>query len=284
MLETDGELAGLIPFHRISRHRATPLGGHISDGHAFFTRSDEVELAELLPAIGVDRFDFDHLVGNVNERFVFRYDQCYRMDLTAGAENYRTDIKNKSGIIAQTNRKFRKIERDFGECQFNWSIDSCHLKKLISWKIEDLYSKGYKNPFEPWVVKLMKNLVVQNSPECRGLLSGLRVKDEWAALHYAVVSEKYLVSWMPCVNRKFDKYSPGSILYLELADYASRNGIQFIDLGRGENPTKVRLANNVLSMGIGSVCRSPLYQRALAFQAAYKQKLKQILRVLTRRK
>ena len=270
---------GLLPFHRRKNFIGRPLADHVTDAHAFLTLENNFDAADWIGEFKLARFDFDHLLGPIDARFVFEIDPCYRIDLSRGFEDYLFEAGNRSKLIRQAERKQRGLIRDFGSTRFEWRTDPEEtLGLLVDWKTDDLQRKGFQVPFTDWVCRLMENLAASDAIQCHGLLSGLYAGNEVAALHFGIASPTCLVSWMPCVNPKFDKYSPGSILYLELAKTAAQLGIQTIDLGRGENQTKVRLANDCTSMAIGSVCTSSFKLRALRGLFAGKRMLRSLKR------
>ena len=100
------------------------------------------------------------------------------------------------------------------------------------------------------------------------------------ALHFGVTSKTCLVSWLPCINPDpaFARYSPGGLLMYRLAETAADKGIRIIDLGRGENQTKIRLANDTIDMAIGSICTSGLSLGLIRMISRTKQGVKALIK------
>ncbi|MEM7452776.1 MAG: GNAT family N-acetyltransferase [Planctomycetota bacterium] len=260
LVEKNEKLIGLLPFHLSEKNRGAPTGGEVSDLHAFLTTGASTDFRDWIRGFGLKRFDFDHLVGQVPDRYVFRRDPWFRINLTEGFSPYVGDLGQSSNILSQARRNRRRLEKSFGRVQLTWdSYDPEILDSLKLWKSDELDARGYSNPFRlPWVHGLITGLMKEASKHCHGLLSCMHAGEEVISIHFGIANRKTLVSWLPCINPVFARYSPGNLLLLELAREASNRDLKMIDLGRGENQTKLRLANDVSTMAIGSVCSSPL--------------------------
>lgn len=262
IVEFDNEPVGFLPFHFSTRNSriAVPAGDVVSDLHAFLSVRDEISFVEWIRGFELTRFDFHHLVEPVPASCVFRRDAWYRINLQAGFDEYTEQLRHSTKIVTQINRKRRQLKRHSGELGLAWkSSETGDLESLIRWKSAQLDSQPGQNHLRmDWVIGLVHELMKMESPDCHGLLSVLRAGNEIAALHFGIVNNTTLVSWLPCVNPRFERFSPGAILFLELAKEAADRGLKLIDLGRGENQTKVRLANDVSQLAIGSVCTSSL--------------------------
>ena len=139
-----------------------------------------------------------------------------------------------------------------------WSShENDHRRCLFEWKSDEIKIQGSRSLLKlPWVVNLIDELSRSDSVHCRGLLSVLFAGHQIAAMHFGIVNESTLVSWISCVNPKFARYLPSGILFLEIAKAAAKQKVRLIDLGCEQNRTKVRLANDVSSVATGAVCES----------------------------
>jgi CelD/BcsL family acetyltransferase involved in cellulose biosynthesis len=75
------------------------------------------------------------------------------------------------------------------------------------------------------------------------LLSSFWIDGELAAGHFGLMSGGVLHHWMPVYDLKFAGYSPGSVLWLELARELSATGLTSMDLGVGDYRWKREFAN-----------------------------------------
>jgi len=108
---------------------------------------------------------------------------------------------------------------------------------------------------KPWIRSFIQNLHKQQKPNSFSVLSTLRAGGQLVAAHLGMVAGNrcggVFSSWIPVVNPQFGRYSPGTILMWEIIQAAEAQGIEQIELGRGENQLKRRFANKTEPMGIG---------------------------------
>jgi len=93
-------------------------------------------------------------------------------------------------------------------------------------------------------------------------LGTLYAGEELIAVHLGIRSHNVLHIWFPAYNTDFEKYSPGLILLLMLAENAADRGIVRIDLGPGEE----RYKQNFKS-GDRLVCEGMISQGAILSSA-----------------
>jgi CelD/BcsL family acetyltransferase involved in cellulose biosynthesis len=94
----------------------------------------------------------------------------------------------------------------------------------------------------------------------QGVMSALYAGDELLAAHLGMASERVLHFWLPAYNRAYGRFSPGSILLLELARAAAATGWTRIDLGKGPEHYKSRFRSGAFSVAEGSVDPRPLHR------------------------
>jgi CelD/BcsL family acetyltransferase involved in cellulose biosynthesis len=81
-----------------------------------------------------------------------------------------------------------------------------------------------------------------------------------------------LTHWFPAYDREFARYSPGTILTLRIAEAAAAAGLEHVDLGKGDEPYKARLATRTLTLGEGALALdTPLARLHLARLAALRR-------------
>jgi CelD/BcsL family acetyltransferase involved in cellulose biosynthesis len=88
------------------------------------------------------------------------------------------------------------------------------------------------------------------------LLSSMWIDDELAAGHFGLKSDGVLHHWLPSYDLRFSGYSPGSVLWLELARTLAGEGLTSMDLGVGDYRWKREFANSSAPM-IAGVAHGP---------------------------
>ena len=102
-------------------------------------------------------------------------------------------------------------------------------------------------------ISLLEAMKTVNQPSFKPLMSVLYAGDTMVAAQLGAASPTAASSWIPTFNFEYARYSPGTILQIEMARWAAEQGIQRIDLGRGENQMKLCLASASFDVAIGSV-------------------------------
>jgi hypothetical protein len=81
----------------------------------------------------------------------------------------------------------------------------------------------------------------------------LRAGDQVAAVTLSLRSAGVLHAWFTAYNPELERYSPGLVLFVWLAEQASSLGITKIDLGRGEERYKASLASAATEVAEGTL-------------------------------
>ncbi len=67
--------------------------------------------------------------------------------------------------------------------------------------------------------------------------------DEMVAGHFGMLRGRTMHYWFPAFDIRFQQYSPGSELILNVAQVAAERGIEVIDFGYGDDPYKTKVCN-----------------------------------------
>ncbi len=253
------QAVGFFPYHRDRNNVAFPIADEVSDFHAVVIAPELVwEPEEILRELKLVAFNFHHLPVFQKEFTPYHAltDPAYYMNIENGYEEYVAGRKlSGTSVISQANRKRRKIEREIGDIRFDFHCqDPEVLSRLVEWKLARLKHQGFPNSFRNrWVNEFTKRLQHTHSEHFSGVLSCLFAGNYLIAAHLGSRSPTILSSWIPGHSPEFEAYSPGLVLTLEIAKSAANRGIQAIDLGRGRNPLKTRLASSQLTLTIGEV-------------------------------
>jgi CelD/BcsL family acetyltransferase involved in cellulose biosynthesis len=89
----------------------------------------------------------------------------------------------------------------------------------------------------------------------------LRAGDDVVAAHLGLRSAATLAWWFPVYDTRFHRYSPGLILCLEILRAMPSQGLRTLDLGKGDEPYKQRLANAEIPLLTGGISRDPVSAR-----------------------
>jgi CelD/BcsL family acetyltransferase involved in cellulose biosynthesis len=262
ILDEGGKIVGFFPFETMVGSVGRPVGGRLSDFQGVITRPETCWSAEeLVRGCGLSAWDFDR-VTTAQTQFIDHACQTHEVahvDLSGGVERYiREKASDGSGIVRQTERKKRKLEREVGEIRIVAdSTDAGLLEELFAWKSAQYQRTKVTDVFAfPWTRELLHNLLT-GTDQLRGVLSALFVGDRPVALHYGLQSHGVLHCWFPVFDEQLSRYSPGAILFMELIRTCPEMGIKRVDLG-GVSQWKSRLMNRTSLICEGSVDLRPV--------------------------
>jgi CelD/BcsL family acetyltransferase involved in cellulose biosynthesis len=259
VMEDEGRVVGFFPFQRGSLGRGRPVGGHLSDQHGVIGAPDlHFDARALLRAARLTSWEFDHLLAAQAPFAPFHKhrDVSPIVDLTSGYEAYcRSRLDAGSNRIKQTERKARKFEREVGPLRWVPHVpDLAGLDRVFADKSDQCRAAGLPDVFGArWSRELVRRVLETQENGFAGCLSALYVSDELAAVHAGMRSDRAWHWWFPVYEDKYAKYSPGSILLLEVARETARLGLDYLDLGKGEDPYKQSFTNAEIPLSEGRV-------------------------------
>jgi CelD/BcsL family acetyltransferase involved in cellulose biosynthesis/GT2 family glycosyltransferase len=263
VLAQDGETAGFFPYQRRWRS-ALPVGGRLSDFHGVIARPGlDCTAGELLAGCGLSSWSFHHLpvsqaafAGHIHQTEGSPY-----LDLSRGFDAYRAGLsKSRREGIAQTLRKRRKLERDWGPVRFEFDCrDPAVLRALLDWKSAQYRRTGLTDVFAfDWSVALLRKIWTVQTPGFAGHMSALFAGGRPIAAHFGLRSHKVLHYWFPAFDIELAQFSPGSILQMDIAQAAAAAGLARIDLGRGSEQAKTSVMSGATPVADGIVDRRPV--------------------------
>jgi len=255
VLWSGNDPVGFLPFHRDNSNRGLPVGAEISDWHGVVVRPDIGWNAEsVLRGARLSAFSFHHLLAS-QRPFLPHHtyiDPAYQVSLGEGFDDF---VAERKSLFAQARRKARKLEREHGALTFKFHDEAPQvIDQLLDWKNERVRQQGFASKLdEAWVRALALHLQTAASDSFSGAISTLYAGEKLLAAHIGMYNTSVLASWVPSHSKEYEAYSPGMLLTLELIRSAHQRGIRRIDLGRGENPLKLRLSNDQVMLAVGSV-------------------------------
>lgn len=132
--------------------------------------------------------------------------------------------------------------------------DGAVLGKVVRLKREQYQGTGVTCTLEAeWVTQVIERIHATQSGGFAGMLSALYLEDEIVAAQMRLRSRAELAVRIMVYDPRFGRYSPGTILALELAKNAESLGIQCIDLGTDITPWKQSLMTSTKRCGYGRV-------------------------------
>lgn len=253
LMKEGSEVVGFFPF-RLGRYAiAKPM--QMCDYQGIIVKKGvEWNVEDVLKGCGLVAWDFDQLIASqimLTKANNFTRTVSRTINLREGYDVYITGLQKSSPKwINNIFRNIRKFEREVGTINFRQDIsDISILHKLLEWKAQK-YTRSGK--FEAWVTQTLETIFAIRKRNFRGVLSALYAKEELVAAHFGMCSGKILHWWFPAYNQAYEKYSPGIILLLKVADAFSSLGVEVIDFGPGEEGYKTHFSNDVIHIGQGS--------------------------------
>jgi CelD/BcsL family acetyltransferase involved in cellulose biosynthesis len=258
-----GQIAGFFPFQRTRLGFGYPVGGGRSNYQGAVVESGlDWDARTLIRACGLRAYTFDHMLSSQQgfRPYAASSSPSSVIDVSGGWEAFLADRRAAgSEIVAQTERKMRKLEREIGFVRFEAeSTDRALVRRLMRWKSDQYERTGLVDQFAiPWNVALIERIHATTGPGFAGMLSVLRAGDRIAALAFGMRSRDTWHYWFPTYDRELAAYSPGVILLLRIAQEAARRGMRIIDLGKDDAVYKARFRTGLIDVTEGNVVPSP---------------------------
>ena len=257
-LQEHGHTVGFFPFQRGNLSIGKPIGGKLSDYHGPITAADaQIEPQRIVRQCGLAAWDFDHLVAQAEfEPFTAIREESPQLDLSQGFAAYCQGRRTAgSDVVAKTNQKARKFEREAGTLTLEFdSQDHEVFDQLIAWKSAQYLRTGLADVFAyDWTIQLLARLRLLDSERLAAPLSVLRVGGRPACIALSLASAAVLHCWFVAYDPDLAPYSPGQIFFLRFAEAAATRGVRKIDLGKGDERYKWSLASGGIPVWEGSV-------------------------------
>lgn len=264
VMERAESVVGFFPFQRERMGIGKPVGGRLSDYHGVVVARDtEWDAEELIRACDLSIWDFDHLLASQEPFRAFHrvVTNSPVMDLSRGFEAYVQE-RRASGTkrIKKIMGQRQKLEREVGPLRFEpHASDASVLEQVIAWKSAQCRRTGAFDFFQlDRNVELVRRIHQTRTNRFEGILSALYVGDRLAAAHMGMHSRSVCHYWFPGYEHDLARYSPGSILLLELARWAADSGVALLDLGKGDDAYKQGFMSSHVPIAEGSVVRPSL--------------------------
>jgi CelD/BcsL family acetyltransferase involved in cellulose biosynthesis len=259
--DRDGLVAAL-PHDSVDGTSLRPPAGHLSDQQGAAFRPDaDIDMRWLLTRLGAERIVFDH--ASEGQAWLsgspIRWVPSPSMNLADGYDEYLARRTADGSRVASWERRKRSLlHRRLGDIGFEpGSTNLDHLHMLTQWKSDQYRRSGQRDLFEDPRVRELVEYLVADAPPVGVRLSVLNAGERTLAVHLGLRSASTWQWWLPAYDPDFHSFSPGTMLLLDIARYGAGSGLQVIDLGKGPESYKQRLADSRLHVGVGSIERRP---------------------------
>ena len=255
IVEIDNQIAGFLPYHSINGV-AFPVGRMANDAQGFICSYEtQLSVESLFDSMGVSSYQFHAWFSTfpLKRKAIHGWQPCFLANLTAQNQNYRQWLEQQHRTIKRQGQKNRKLERMVGPLRLEFQSQS---PELFDYSIQ-LKRQHYHRThiFDilsvPWLIELLRYFLITPGT-VRGTNSVLWAGDQIVATHMGIRENSLLHYWFPAYDMQFSYGSPGTELFLQIADSAADHDIDKIDFGYGDQPYKHFLTNTQSRCPFGS--------------------------------
>lgn len=228
---------------------AMPVGAPMCDYQAIVTRDGfRADPRAMLRALNVSRYDFCHMQA---EDPAFQghgrgRNTSWIVEIAEGYDAYEAERRAAgTGALKDFDKKRRKAEREVGPARFTALSDSrADFERLIAWKRAQLAATGQTDLFKTaWVMRLIEELFETRDPQFGGGLYTLHLGDELVAAHFHLRGGGAIHGWLIAHDPRFERYSPGLLLFQDILRGLESGPYRRLDLGAGDYRFKRELSN-----------------------------------------
>ncbi len=261
VLREDGAPVGFFAA-RAGPFTALPMGAPLCDYQAMVAAPGTgIAARALARALGVQRIDLINMLADqpTFAPFLRGEGESHLIRLADGIEAYAAERKAAgSGILGDTAKKLRKLEREIGPVRFTPASASAEdWAQAMAWKRAQYRTTRQTDIFAtPWVSAFLQRLRDEADDRFGARLYTLHAGDRLVATHIALHNGPVLHAWFIAHDEETSRYSPGVILMVEMLRWAAGRGLREFDLGPGAYRFKTSLANGSRAVGHGFVGRA----------------------------
>jgi CelD/BcsL family acetyltransferase involved in cellulose biosynthesis len=264
LLEQDGKPVGFFPYQCDRPGIASPVGCPYADFQGLIVgRGVSWDPLEILRGCGLAAWHFDRLIVSQEPFRPYHWvtNGSPYLDLSRGWEAYlAAQVKEHKTSFASLTRKLRTAEKRVGQVRLEYhSADPRVFATLIDWKRQQFRRTKVPDVLQfPWQTDLLERVLDRQSEAFAGVLSSLHIGDHLAAIVMSIRSYGILHSWVAAYGPEFAEFSPGLLMWIELARASDGLGIRRIELGEGSESYKSTFKSGSATLAEGSVDLRPI--------------------------
>lgn len=266
VVEEGGAPIAFLPFEISSGNVGMPIGWPLSDLQGFVGSGARLDAREIVKRAGLRGWYFRHAPADQQPLVRHQYRnttiQALVIDLEHGGYHQYLAGRSKS-LVRNTARLRRVMERQLGTVSLEWSSSRPeHLRRLVEWKsgkygaIRRLFAE------DPTALAIVEELATADYADCCGIVHVLSAGGRPIVVYVDLLSFGSLTGWFTAYDPELSRFSPGTMMFLALAEDAANRGILRMDLGYGEHSYKFRLANDSYNVAGGAVWASGMEHAA----------------------
>jgi len=259
VLHEGGRPQGFMALRRRGPYTAMPAGAPMGDYEGLVVDPElEVDPERLVRALGVQRLDFAHMLAGQKAFAPHARGRTtsWVIDVSEGYTAYAA-AKREAGVTAlkDLDKKRRKAQREAGPITFAArSTSKADLERLIELKREQYRATGQTDVFAAgWPLRLARSLHGADEPGFGGALFTLHLGGVLAAAHFHLLGERTVHGWLIAHEERFERYSPGLLLFQDILRWMDKTPYDRLDLGYGDYRFKRELANTQVEIMHGFV-------------------------------
>ncbi|HPA37675.1 MAG TPA: GNAT family N-acetyltransferase [Phenylobacterium sp.] len=260
VLRQDGRDVGYFAA-RAGSVTAMPAGAPMCDYQGLVAEPGvKIDARELVEALGVNRFDFCHMLAEDQSFAPHARGQVtsHVVDVGQGYAAYEAARRAAgTSVLKDCDKKRRKVEREVGEARFTaFSRSRADFDSLVAWKRAQLHATGQTDLFETgWTMRLLRDLFASRDPDFGATLFTLHFGERLAAVHLHLRGRRTVHGWLIAHDPEFERYSPGILLFQDILRWMDQTPYSRLDLGPGDYRFKRELANLGQDVTFGFVGR-----------------------------
>jgi CelD/BcsL family acetyltransferase involved in cellulose biosynthesis len=264
LLEQDGKPVGFFPYQRDPHGSGSAVGRPYADFQGLIVGSKvHWDPPEILRGCGLAAWHFDRLITSQEPFRPYHWvtNGSPYLDLSAGWEAYlAAQVKEHKTSFANMARKRRTAEKRVGEVRLEYhSVDKRVFATLVDWKRQQFRRTKVPDVLSSqWQTDLLEHVLDRQNEAFAGALSSLYIGDNLAAIVMSIRSYGTLHSWVTAYNPKFAEFSPGLLVWVELAKASEGLGIRRIELGEGPESYKSTFKSGSALLAEGCVDLRPI--------------------------
>jgi len=270
VVEEDGQIAAFLPYEIHSNNIGMPIGWPMNNLHGFIGSGTAFDPRSVVRAAGLRGWRFQAAPQQQGVLVPYHYPetavQCQVISLADGYKSYVESLSRS--LVTKTTRKRRNLERVAGPLSYKWCSPGLkYLPQLIDWESSRHY--GVQRLLsDSSALRIVEDVTMSENRDCAGRLSGVFADELPIALLLGIMGPQALCGWFCAFDASLSRFSPGTIMWLSLAEHAGNQGVTRIDLGAGQDPYKFKLANASYGVGGGAVWAS---RAETLIRAAYRR-------------